>query len=149
MFAAQCTRETRRKQMQEISLCICPVVVVVTIFSWRCPRYVTATQSSAHSLLPWCLKPPRCRASSAFVFLLEGNLGCGRAGRMKDSATRGHAKGNKSFMAVPCSTLAVSRGGSGAVAEPCDPAFPEFPQVLGSGQALLCWAGHKHRQTMH
>lgn len=49
-------------------------------------------------------------------------------------------------MSVPCSTLAVAGGGSGVVAEPCDPAFafPEFPEVLGSGQALLGWAGHKH-----
>lgn len=53
-------------------------------------------------------------------------------------------------MPVPCSTLAVAGSGSGAVAEPCDPAcaFPEFPEVLGSGQALLCWAGHKHWTTM-
>lgn len=55
VFAAQCTRETRWKEMQEISLCICPVVVVVvTIFLWRCPSHVPVTQPSAHSPLPWC-----------------------------------------------------------------------------------------------
>lgn len=33
---------------------------------------------------PGVLKPPRCRASGTFIFLLERNLGCCRAGRMKD-----------------------------------------------------------------
>lgn len=47
VFAAQYIRKTRLKEMQEISLCISPVVVL-TVFSWKCPSHTfTIAQSSS------------------------------------------------------------------------------------------------------
>lgn len=84
VFAAQCIRKTRRKEMQEISLGISPVVVL-TIFSRKCPSHVLESLNPLLAVLfPGVLKPLRCRVSNTFIFPFERDLARRRAGRIKD-----------------------------------------------------------------
>lgn len=137
VFAAQYIRKTRLKEMQEISLCISPVVVL-TVFSWKCPSHTLQSLN----LLPWHPQATEVQGiQHAYSPLWEG-FGTLQSRQDQELSKTRACEGKESLVARLCPPPPGEHPGrlwgSGG-ASPCSLRLPGMPSSpwLGPDSAAL------------